>query len=78
MANLLKAGYAQVDITPPMGIDVAGYYKVRKAEGVLDNISAVALALSVNDKKALIITEDETVLISAFCFLIFLLCVIKT
>ena len=25
MANLLKAGYAQVDITPPMGIDVAGY-----------------------------------------------------
>ena len=59
MANLLKAGFAQVDITPPMGIDIAGYYKERKAEGVLDNLSAVALALAVNDKKALIITVDN-------------------
>lgn len=59
MANLLKAGYAQVDITPPMGIDVAGYYKVRKAEGVLDNLYAVALAVAVNDTKAIIITVDN-------------------
>ena len=59
MANLLKAGYAVVDITPPMGINISGYYKERIAEGVLDNINAVGVALAVNDTKVLVITIDN-------------------
>ena len=32
MANNLKVGYARVNITPPMGVNIAGYYKVRIAD----------------------------------------------
>lgn len=59
MKNLLKAGIAKADITPPMGIRITGYYKDRFAEGVLDNIYTVALALAVEDKKVLFITVDN-------------------
>jgi hypothetical protein len=42
-----------------MGIRITGYYKDRFAEGVLDNIYTVALALAVEDKKVLFITVDN-------------------
>ena len=29
---MLKVGFARVDITPPLGIEVAGYYEKRIAE----------------------------------------------
>ena len=35
--NTLRAGFARVNITPPMGIFVEGYYKERYADGVLDD-----------------------------------------
>ena len=34
--NTLLAGFSRVDITPMLGIGMAGYYVPRKAEGVLD------------------------------------------
>ena len=55
MSKVFKAGYAKANITPPMGIDVRGYFKVRKADGVLDELETVALALSLDDKKVLLI-----------------------
>jgi hypothetical protein len=55
----LQVGYASVNITPPMGIDIAGYYKVRKAEGVLDDLEAVAVAFSCNGKKTLLMSIDH-------------------
>lgn len=55
----LQVGYARVNITPPMGIDIAGYYKVRKAEGVLDDLEAVAVAFSCNGKKTLLMSIDH-------------------
>ena len=57
MSKIL-AGFARVNINPMRGIGVAGYYKVRRAEGILDDLEAVALALSDGEKKAVFISVD--------------------
>ena len=45
-----KAGFARINITPiEMGIELDGYYKVRKTDGVLDELEINALAISIND-----------------------------
>ena len=56
--NNLKIGYAQVNITPPMGIDITGYYKIRKAEGVLDDLYATVMAASDGEKTVLFCSLD--------------------
>ena len=56
--NMLKAGFSKVDITPEMGAPINGYTKLRYAEGVLDELEAVALAVSVKDIVALFISVD--------------------
>ena len=45
MSNTLKAGFSRVDITPPLGIGISGYYVERHAAGVLDPLEANALAV---------------------------------
>lgn len=57
--NKLKAGFARVNINPPMGIPIRGYYKPRFAEGVLDDLEANALALECGEVKALLICVDH-------------------
>lgn len=59
MENIFKVGYSKANITPPMGIDVRGYYKVRKADGVLDELETVAMAVSLGDKRMLLISVDN-------------------
>ena len=59
MANSLKIGYARVNITPPMGVNIAGYFKVRIADGVLDELEACAVAVKAGDSTALLITIDH-------------------
>lgn len=56
--NNLLVGYSHLDITPPMGIPIYGYFKPRYAEGILDNLEVVVTAISNNDKIALIIALD--------------------
>lgn len=58
MQKIFKVGYAKLDVTPPMGIEVAGYYKTRIADGVLDNIEAVAIALNLGDKTVALVAID--------------------
>jgi neutral ceramidase len=41
----LHAGYADLDITPPLGGSMPGYFRDRKATGVLDPLRAKALVL---------------------------------
>jgi len=43
--HTLQAGFARVDVTPMLGIGLGGYFKVRKAEAVLDELELNALAL---------------------------------
>ena len=53
------AGFGRVNVTPMMGIGIAGYYKPRFAEGVLDDLEINALALACGDEKAVLISIDH-------------------
>ena len=55
----LKAGFAKVNINPMMGIPIRGYFKVRLADGILDDIEANALALQFNETITLLISVDN-------------------
>ena len=54
----LKVGFSRVDITPMLGIRIVGYFKERRAEGVLDNLEANTIAVSVGDQKAVLMNLD--------------------
>ena len=57
--NHLQAGFARVDVTPMLGIGLAGYYVPRKAEGVLDPLQINALALGCGDEKVVLMSIDH-------------------
>ena len=57
--NKLLAGFSRLDVTPPLGIPIVGYYKPRFAEGVLDELEVNALALAVEDKKVVLLSVDN-------------------
>ena len=54
----LKIGAAQVDITPPTGIPMAGYYYVRPAESIHDPLFAKALVLDDGQTRAALVALD--------------------
>ena len=56
--NTLKAGFARVNITPMLGISISGYFIPRKAETILDELEANALALGCGDAKTVLISVD--------------------
>ena len=53
-----KAGFARVDITPPLGTPIVGYFEERHAKGILDNLEANAVAFSDGNGTAVVITAD--------------------
>ncbi len=57
--NRLYAGFSRVNITPAMGTPLGGYYKVRLADGVTDELEANALALSHGETRVLLISVDH-------------------
>lgn len=44
--NTLSVGYAELDITPPLGVTMPGYFTIRHATGVLDPLMVKTLVLS--------------------------------
>ena len=56
--NNFKAGYAKLVITPPLGASVEGYFIKRYAKEILDDLYVRAVAFSVGDKRAVIISAD--------------------
>lgn len=54
----LRAGAAQVEITPPVGIGLAGYYFERGADGTNDALFSKALVLELEGTKAALVTLD--------------------
>jgi neutral ceramidase len=54
----LRAGRAAVDITPPRGMPMAGYYYVRLNEGTHDPLQAKALVLEKDGTKAAMVALD--------------------
>jgi len=57
--SVFQVGYAEVNINPPLGIGVAGYYVPRFAKGFLDDLKACALALSLDGTDILLISVDN-------------------
>ena len=57
--NTLQAGFARVNITPPMGIGIRGYFKVRIADGVLDELEINALAVGDGSRRAVLLSIDN-------------------
>lgn len=55
----LKAGFARVNINPMLNIGISGYFKLRKADGILDDLEINAVALQVDSEKALMISVDN-------------------
>ena len=66
MSNL-KAGFSRLDITPPLGIPISGYYEKRYAKGFLDRLEVHAIAVANGDKKAIIINLDLLHIPNDFC-----------
>ena len=54
----VQAGFARVNITPPMGIDISGYYITRIADGVLDELEINVLALKKDEGTVLLMAFD--------------------
>ena len=57
-AGALKAGFARVDITPPLGSFMPGYYQDRRAKKVLDPLEINMVAFSDGEKTALVAQVD--------------------
>ena len=55
---MLKAGFARVDVTPPLGTYLSGYFEARYAKGELDPIQLNAIAMGDGEECVLIITSD--------------------
>jgi len=56
--NKLNVGFARVNIDPHLGIGVFGYYKPRYATGYLDELKATAVALTMGEKKIILLSVD--------------------
>lgn len=54
----MRVGVAAADITPPLGIPLAGYYHERGADGVLDPLFSKALVVEQNGARAAFVTLD--------------------
>ena len=55
----LRVGFSRIEINPPMGISLQGYFIERRAEGILDNLEANAVAISLKEKTVLLMTIDH-------------------
>ncbi len=58
LAGPLSAGASAVDITPPKGCPMAGYYSVRGAEGTHDPLFAKALVFEKDGTKVALVSLD--------------------
>ena len=55
---MFKAGFARVDVTPPFGTKITGYFAERIADGILDPLELNALAVNFNEQTFVVIAAD--------------------
>ena len=55
---MLQAGFARVDITPPLGTPLAGYFHKRVTKSIWDPIELNALALRDEGRTLLLVGFD--------------------
>jgi len=56
--SILKAGYAERVITPPLGLPIPGYYHTRLADGIINDLHVRAVAFDNGDTRAIIFMCD--------------------
>ena len=69
--NKLKVGFSKVNINPPLGIGVCGYYVPRYASGFLDDLEVCATVLNVDDKNIAVISVDTCYIVGSLTKRIF-------
>lgn len=57
-AGEIQTGYAEVDITPPLGVTMPGYFTERRASDVLDPLLAKAMVMSDSETTLAIVALD--------------------
>ena len=57
--NALKAGFSRVDITPPLGVYINGYYIDRYAQKILDPLEINCLVLACDETRIALIAVDN-------------------
>jgi len=62
MRSRILAGAYEIDITPPLGIDLAGYFNIRKADNILDNLYAKTVVLKTETNEVAITSCDLCVI----------------
>jgi len=69
--NKLLTGYCRININPPMGIGISGYFVPRFAKGILDDITLSVLTLQCDGEPAAIVSIDacmlDTALVVHYC-----------
>lgn len=54
----LYAGYHRLKVTPPMGVDIPGYYNSRFSDGIINDLYIRATALSDGENRAVVFSCD--------------------
>ena len=57
--NKLQAGFSKLNINPPMGTPINGYFTARQVKGFLDDLEVCALALRVEDTTVVMLSADN-------------------
>ncbi len=55
----LSVGFSRLDITPPLGVNLRGYFHQRLCKGVLDNLEINAIAVKKENTTVVLITLDS-------------------
>ena len=63
---MIKAGFARLDITPPLGTPISGYFTARYAKDVRDPLQVNALALGNGTDTLLILAIDIVAMAQAY------------
>jgi len=67
---MLKSGFSRVDITPPLGLPLSGYFRRRPASGVLDPLEINAIAIGDGENTAVILAADFAIMTKDRCDII--------
>lgn len=54
----MKAGFARLDITPPFGYNLVGYFHPRPADGIITPLYVNAVVIDDGEKRAALVTLD--------------------
>lgn len=65
--KLCTAGFARLDITPPLGTYICGYFRPRYTKGVLDPLYVRAIAFGEGEKSAVVLVVDNCGLRAPAC-----------